>query len=200
MPCNSGQHREQKSLFLCGIRNAVQPSATTDHALVMSRSAVRVRSSALFLSRFCRKNMERRRVRSPMSGSSYCNPFNRKEHQRTVLPDVWFADPLYFVVTTHRVRPPAWRSQQLPRGPPPSESSNPLSPKRAEIASHRILYPLLRTAEARPPNVLQPVLQPSLIRTGTQWTKRQRLTTQKSLNKPDFRTHQYGLARVQANS
>jgi hypothetical protein len=50
VPCNSGQYREQKSRCLSGICKPVQRSATTDRTLVMSRKAVRVRSSALFFS------------------------------------------------------------------------------------------------------------------------------------------------------
>src|SRR5215210_6622355 len=43
MPCNTGQRREQKTLFLCGICKPMQRSATTDRTLVMSRSTSRVR-------------------------------------------------------------------------------------------------------------------------------------------------------------
>jgi NAD(P)-dependent dehydrogenase (short-subunit alcohol dehydrogenase family) len=46
VPCKSRQCWEQKTLFLCVIRNPVQRSATVDRTLVMSRKAVRVRSSA----------------------------------------------------------------------------------------------------------------------------------------------------------
>ena len=49
IPCNSEQSREQEIAYLCGICTPLQPSATTDRTLVMSRSAVRVRSSALYL-------------------------------------------------------------------------------------------------------------------------------------------------------
>jgi hypothetical protein len=61
-------------------------------------------------------------------------------------------------------------------------------------------YQLLLAADARLPILLQPVPQPSLIRTGTQWTKRLRQIIEIRINKRDFRTHQYGLERVQANS
>src|SRR5919112_5964304 len=37
IPCNRGQCREQKTLCLYGICKPVQPSATTDRTLVMSR-------------------------------------------------------------------------------------------------------------------------------------------------------------------
>jgi hypothetical protein len=47
IPCNSGQCREQKTSYLRGIRKPVQLPATSDRTLVMSRKAVRVRSSAL---------------------------------------------------------------------------------------------------------------------------------------------------------
>src|SRR5215217_8972663 len=57
MPCNSGQGREQETRCLCGICKPVQPSATPDRTLVMSRSAVRARSSALCISWFFRKNV-----------------------------------------------------------------------------------------------------------------------------------------------
>src|SRR5215212_10099300 len=47
IPCNSEQSREQRIAYLCGICKPVQTPATTGRTLVMSRSAVRVRSSAL---------------------------------------------------------------------------------------------------------------------------------------------------------
>ena len=55
--CNNRQYREQKTLFLCGICKPLQPSATTDRALVMSRgkrfeSARRLSS----LHKICRGN------------------------------------------------------------------------------------------------------------------------------------------------
>src|SRR5215204_4568694 len=56
MPRNSGQHRGQKTRYLCGICKPLQRLATTDRTLVMSRSAVRVRSSALYFSCKSRKN------------------------------------------------------------------------------------------------------------------------------------------------
>jgi hypothetical protein len=37
-------------------------------------------------------------------------------------------------------------------------------------------------------DLLQPVLQPSLIRTGTQWTKRYRKIIEDPLNRRDFLT------------
>src|SRR5215217_2999714 len=56
MPCNRGQTREQKTAYLCGICKPMQTQATTDRTLVMSRSAVRVRSSALlFTCKYCKK-------------------------------------------------------------------------------------------------------------------------------------------------
>src|SRR5215212_6332855 len=45
--CNTGQTREEKVAYLCGICNPKQTLATPELSLVMSRSAVRVRSSAL---------------------------------------------------------------------------------------------------------------------------------------------------------
>jgi hypothetical protein len=47
IPCNSEQSREQRTAYLCEICKPVQHSATPDRTLVMSRKAVRVRSSAL---------------------------------------------------------------------------------------------------------------------------------------------------------
>src|SRR5215210_2969997 len=47
MPCNTEQSRGRETAYLCGICKPVQRSATPDRTLVMSRSAVRVRSSAL---------------------------------------------------------------------------------------------------------------------------------------------------------
>jgi transcriptional regulator with XRE-family HTH domain len=38
IPCNSGQSREQKIAYLCGICKPLQPSATTDRTLVMRLS------------------------------------------------------------------------------------------------------------------------------------------------------------------
>jgi hypothetical protein len=61
-------------------------------------------------------------------------------------------------------------------------------------------YHLPLAADARLPNLLQPVLQPSLIRTGTQWTKRLCRIIENRLNTRDFRTPQDRLERVQANS
>ena len=49
-------YREQKPLYLWGICNPLQRSATTDRTLVMGRSAVRVRSSALYFVLICREN------------------------------------------------------------------------------------------------------------------------------------------------
>jgi hypothetical protein len=46
--CNTEQGKEQKTLCLCGFCRSMQRSATTYRACVMSRWAVRVRSSALF--------------------------------------------------------------------------------------------------------------------------------------------------------
>src|SRR5215217_7611812 len=48
-----------------GICNPGQPPATPDASLVMSRSAVRARSSAFFLSQFSRKAAESREVSAP---------------------------------------------------------------------------------------------------------------------------------------
>jgi hypothetical protein len=39
-----------------------------------------------------------------------------------------------------------------------------------------------------------------LLRAGTQWTKRDRQIVENPINKRNFRTHQYGLERAQANS
>ena len=41
MPCNSGQSREHKTLYLCGICNPRQAPATPDRTLEMSSKAVR---------------------------------------------------------------------------------------------------------------------------------------------------------------
>ena len=41
------QYKEQIAAYICGICRFVQRCATADRSLVMSRSAVRVRSSAL---------------------------------------------------------------------------------------------------------------------------------------------------------
>jgi hypothetical protein len=58
VPCNRGQTREQKIAYLCGNCKPMQPSATNDRTLVISKSAVRVRSSALYFSLMCRKITE----------------------------------------------------------------------------------------------------------------------------------------------
>ena len=47
MFCNSGQGREHETRYLWEIRKPLQLPATSDRSLAMSRSAVRVRSSAL---------------------------------------------------------------------------------------------------------------------------------------------------------
>ena len=44
--CNGGLHREQRTAYICAFCKPVQRLATTDRTLVMSSSAVRVRSSA----------------------------------------------------------------------------------------------------------------------------------------------------------
>jgi hypothetical protein len=49
MLCNSGQGKEQETRWLCDICKPLQRLATTDRTLLMSRSAERVRSSALFV-------------------------------------------------------------------------------------------------------------------------------------------------------
>src|SRR5829696_7696292 len=62
MPCNSEQYREQKTLYLCGICKLVQPSATTDRTLVMSRG--KRFESARRLSRFGVDTPDTRKERS----------------------------------------------------------------------------------------------------------------------------------------
>jgi hypothetical protein len=56
MHFNIGQSREQKIAYLCGFSNRSQRPATSDRTLVMSRSAVLVRSSALFFTCKTRNN------------------------------------------------------------------------------------------------------------------------------------------------
>src|SRR5215210_7128687 len=67
MPCNTGQRREQKTLFLCRICKPLQRPATTDRTLVMSRSAVRVRSSAPLFSRDLQEKGRCGRTRSSLN-------------------------------------------------------------------------------------------------------------------------------------
>jgi hypothetical protein len=59
-PCNTGQGRAQKTSYLCKFRKPVQRPATPDRSLVMSRSAVRVRSSALDFSQDLQGKSERK--------------------------------------------------------------------------------------------------------------------------------------------
>src|SRR5215217_8254960 len=65
--CNAGQSREQKIAYLWGKCKPVQHSATPDRTLVMSRKAVRVRSSALCTLCTCTKTSRQKGLDIPPS-------------------------------------------------------------------------------------------------------------------------------------
>jgi len=58
---------------------------------------------------------------------------------------------------------------------------------------------LIPSTSCRPPTYCN-LSATGLVHAGTEWTKRLRQIVEYRLNRRNFRTHQYGLERTQANS